>query len=76
MTIAEPLDTALSSCDDLASELTQGSQGYFTAVSGGNLASMPAGICTDDGVTLLSCSTTAVVGCDGLEQNINYLLAP
>ena len=76
MTIAESLDTALSSCDDLASELTQRSQGYFTAVSGGKLASIPPGICTDDGVTLLSAPTTAVVACDGLEQNINYLLAP
>jgi hypothetical protein len=75
MTIAEALNrTLVSSCDDLASDLTQGSQGNFTAVPDGNLPSMPAGICTADGVTLISAPTTAEVACDGLDQAINYLV--
>jgi Protein of unknown function (DUF2510) len=76
MTIAEGLNTTLvSSCDDLASNLTQGSQGNFTAVSNGSLTSMPAGICSVAGVTLVGFSTsTAEVACDGLDQNINYLV--
>lgn len=75
MTIAEALNTTLvSSCDDLASELTRGSQGYFTAVSNGSLPSMPAGICSVDGVALVSSPSTPEVACDGLDQNINYLV--
>ncbi len=75
MTIAEGLNTTLvSSCDDLASKLTQGSQGYFTALSNGSLTSMPTGICSVDGVTLVSAPTTPEVACDGLNQNINYLV--
>lgn len=75
MTIAEALNkTLVSSCDDLASELTQGSQGDFTAVPDGNLPSMPARICTADGVTLISSPTAPEVACDGLDQDINYLV--
>ncbi len=76
MTIAESLNTTLvSSCDDLASKVTQGSQGYFTALSNGSLTSMPTGICSVDGVTLLSFGMgTAEVACEGLDQNIKYLV--
>jgi hypothetical protein len=55
---------------------SQNSQGDFTAVSAGNLASMPTGICAFEEGTLLSAPTTADVACDGLEQDINYLLVP
>ena len=75
MTIAEGLNTTLvSSCDDLASKVTQGSQGYFAALSNGSLASMPTGICSAGGVTLLSFGVgTAEVACEGLDQNVRYL---
>jgi uncharacterized membrane protein len=74
MKIAEGLDTTLvPSCSDLAAELTQNSQGEFTAASEGALASIPAGICTFDGVTLLEAPTVTSVACDGLEQDVNYL---
>jgi hypothetical protein len=76
MTIAEPLDTTVaSSCDGLASDLTQNADGGLTVVSTGNLASVPEGICSLDNVTLLNVTVpeTAAVACDGLEQNISYL---
>ena len=77
LTIAEFLDTtAVSSCDNLASELTRGSDGDFTAVSDGTLTSMPTGICSDDGVTLVNSPQLSAVACDALQQDINYLVVP
>jgi hypothetical protein len=78
MTIAEPLDptTVVTSCAGMATFLTQNSEGDFTATVAATLDHMPTGICSDDGVTLVSAPTVAYVACDGLEQDISYLIAP
>ena len=75
MTVAETLNRAPgSSCDHLASELTQGSQGDFTAVLDRNTPSMSAGICTADGVTLVKANIVAGIACVELVQDLTYLV--
>jgi hypothetical protein len=76
LVIVEGLGPALQSCDDQAAELTSNSQGTFTVSTVATLSAVPPGLCSLDGVTLTSASSTPDVACAGLQQNINWLTTP